>query len=130
MADLGAGRLYVRERARVHPGPRRGATIWVPNPPSCRTLARAELLDLVRAAGLHRVPDGPLREACVLVPGYLVPGVLERAVDLRLRASFQQARLDSLFDAAVPSRICYGVWLARRLTAGHAACRTAIGAAG
>jgi hypothetical protein len=111
MAHLGAGRLYVRS-ADGFVRDRGWGDDPGPEPAELPDLTRTELIALVRAAGLHRVPDRPLREACVLVPGYLVSGVLERAVDLRLRASFQQARLDSLFDAAAPSRSCYGVWLA------------------
>ena len=71
------------------------------------------LLELVRVAGLHRVPPQPLREACVIVPGHLVPGVLDRAQDLRLGAAYQQARLDPLFvaDETATSRVCYVIWL-------------------
>jgi hypothetical protein len=70
------------------------------------------LLDLVQAAGLHQVPGRPLRDACVLLPGHLVPALLERALDLRLLATYQQARLDPLFDADQAARFCYGVRLA------------------
>jgi hypothetical protein len=58
------------------------------------------------------VRPAPLPAACVLVPGYLVRGVLERAQDLGLRATYQLAQLDPLFGAAGTSRSCYGVRLA------------------
>ena len=53
----------------------------------------------------------------MLAPGYLVRLILERALDLGLHATFQPARLDTLFAAASGSqgdavaRACYAVWL-------------------
>ena len=72
MADLGAGRLYVRV-ADLYVADRG----WGDEPPPgparpLPALTPVSLLDLVRVAGLHRVPTRPLREACVLAPGYLV----------------------------------------------------------
>jgi hypothetical protein len=121
MAGLGAGRLYVRD-ADLYTADRG----WGDEPPPgparpLPAIAPVSLLDLVRVADLHRVPIRPLREACVLAPGYLVRLVLERALDLGLHATFQPARLDPLFAAATGfpgeyqgnavARACYAVWL-------------------
>jgi hypothetical protein len=112
MSGLGEGRLYVSVAGGFTADrgwgddPAAGQAATLPD----RT--RVTLLDLVQVAGLHRVPPAPLQEASVLAPGYLVRGVLERAQDLRLRASYQLVQLDPLFGTAGVSRSCYAVWLA------------------
>jgi FtsH ternary system domain X7 len=112
MAGLGEGRLYVRAADGfaadrgwgVEPARRPAASL--------PGLALVTLLDLVRVAGLHRVAARPLHEACLLVPGYLVSRVLERAQDLRLRVAYQQVQLDPLLtDASAGPQTCYAVWL-------------------
>jgi len=112
MADLGAGRLYIKTRRGYvrdrgwgdDPGPGPAERL-----PAAVTVG---LLDLVRVAGLHPAQERPLREAYVLVPGYLVAGVLERGLELRLRVTYQQVRLEPLFDASAQARVCYAVRLA------------------
>jgi hypothetical protein len=112
MADLAAGRLYVktpggyvRDRGwGEEPGP--GPLEELP------AAVKVGLLELVRVAGLHPAQERPLREAYVLVPGYLVPGVLERGLELRLRVTYQQVRLEPLFDTGAQARVCYAVRLA------------------
>jgi hypothetical protein len=124
MAALGAGRLYVQAadgyvadhgwRDEPPPGPARPLPALTP----------VSLLSLVQVAGLHPGPARPLHEAWVLAPGYLVRGVVERALDLRLHATFQLVELDPLFEMAAGApggprmdafaRACYAV----RLSAG------------
>ena len=114
MAGLGAPDLYVqaghgfvRDRGW---GDILGPATELP------VLAPVSLLELVRVAGLHPAPARPVREACVLLPGYLVPGLLQRALDLRLSVTYQRVQLDPLFAAdgtAAPARFSYAV----RLTA-------------
>jgi hypothetical protein len=115
MADLGGGRLYVRSGDGVVQDLVVQDRGWGDDPPpgpgvELPELAGTGLLDLVRVAGLHPVPDRPLPAACVLAPGYLVPGIVDRAVDLGLRVTYRLATLDPLFEAA-PPRASYGVWL-------------------
>jgi len=113
MAGLGDGRLYVRiaDGFAADRGwgdqPAGGPAAALPD------LTPVTLLGLVQVAGLHPGPTRRLREACVLVPGYLVRGVLERATDLGLHATYQLVQLDPLFDdiGGVP-RSCYAVWVA------------------
>jgi hypothetical protein len=112
MAGLGEGRLYIRVADGFAAD--RG---WGDEPVSQSAASLPDLnpvtfMDLVRVAGLHRVPARPLREACLLVPGYLVSGVLGRAQDLRLRATYQQVQLDPMFaDTAAVPWACYAIWL-------------------
>ena len=112
MADLGAGRLYVKA-----PGGYVRDRGWGEEPGSgpleeLPAAVEVGLLELVRVAGLHPAQERPLREAYVLVPGYLVPGVLERGLELRLRVTYQQVRLEPLFDTSAQARVCYAVRLA------------------
>jgi len=114
IVGLGEGRLYLRLADSLTADRGWGDDPAGGQPAALPALTRVTLLDLVQVAGLHRVPPVPLREACVLVPGYLVPGVIERAQDLRLGASYQLVQLDPLFagaDTAGVSRSCYAVWL-------------------
>lgn len=113
MAGLGGGTLYVATAGgfAVDRGwgdePAGGQAARLPE------LTRVTLVDLVQVAGLHPVPVTPLRAACVLVPGHLVRGVVERALDLGLRATYQLVTLDPLFAADRPGagRASYAVWL-------------------
>jgi hypothetical protein len=112
MAELGAGRLYVKTpggyvRDRGW-GDEPGAGPRESPPPA----VEAGLLELVQVAGLHPAREPPLREAYVLVPGYLAPGVLERGLELQLRVTYQQVRLEPLFDPGMLARVCYVVALA------------------
>jgi hypothetical protein len=113
MAGLGGGRLYIRT-ASGFAGDRGWGDPSAAGPATdMPELTPVTLLDLVRVAGVHPVPAAVLNEVCVLVPGHLVRGVLERAQDLRLQASYQLIRLDPLFTAApaAPSWSSYAVWL-------------------
>jgi hypothetical protein len=75
-------------------------------------ITEVPLLELVRAAGLHPVPARPAGEVCVLMPGYLVASLLKRALDAGLRVTYQQVRLEPLFDSRATTRVCYAVRLA------------------
>jgi FtsH ternary system domain X7 len=98
---VGSGNDYVRDRGW---GESAGG-----EPAEIPELADASLLDLVRVAGLHPASPRPLPDAYVLLPGYLVPGLLERALDLRLQVTYQQVRLEPLFDPDAAARFCYAV---------------------
>lgn len=158
MSGLGDGRLYVRV-ADGYAADRGWGDAAAGGPAAALPdLAPVTLLGLVRVAGLHRVPARPLRETCVLAPGYLVRGVLERAQDLRLRVTYQLARLDPLFGTGVAEapagaeniavsgspagpggtgpggggtapRACYAVWLTAGPASGQPAARTGPGQA-
>lgn len=60
-------------------------------------LAPVSLLELVRTAGLHPAPARPLWEIVVLMPGHLVTGLVRRALDIGLTATYQRVRLVPLF---------------------------------
>ena len=109
MAGLGDAELYVRS-GNEHVRDRGwGEAAGGGAPAEIPELAGASLLDLVRVAGLHPASPRPLRDAYVLLPGYLVPGLLERALDLRLQVTYQQVGLAPLFDPDAAPRFCYAV---------------------
>jgi FtsH ternary system domain X7 len=112
MTGLGQGRLYVRAADGFAADRGWGDETAARPAAGLPDLTPVTLLDLVRVAGLHRVAVRPLREACLLVPGYLVSRVIERAQDLRLRVTYQQVMLDPLLtEAPAETQACYAVWL-------------------
>lgn len=114
MAGLGAAALYVRaDGGHVRDrGWGEDHRSW-PRASLPADLADAGLEDLIQAAGLHPAPVRPVSEVYALLPGYLVPGLLERALELRLLVTYQQVRLEPLFGApGGGTRVCYAVRLA------------------
>ena len=69
------------------------------------------VLDLVRAAGLRQCPPRQLAEAVLLLPGYLVSGVVQRALDLRLTVSYRPVEVSPLFDPDRPAQVGYQLYL-------------------
>lgn len=63
-------------------------------------LSPVSLAELVGIAGLHHVHEQPTAAAHMLLPGYLLPMVLGRALDLRLDAAHRPVRLYPLFEEA------------------------------
>jgi hypothetical protein len=124
MAGLGGGRLYVATEGGFIQDrgwgdePAGGQAVSLPR------RAPVSLLDLIRIAGLHPVPVLPLREACVLAPGYLVREVVERAQDLRLRTTYQLIQFHRLFSTdgagTGPPWASYAIWLATQPNVGAA----------
>jgi hypothetical protein len=112
MAGLSVGRLYASVAGSFVADRGWGDDPGDSPPATLPSRLPVPLLDLVQVAGLHQVSPAPLPEVYVLIPGYLIRGVLERAQDLRLRASYQLVRLDPLFTEVGPSRSCYAVRLA------------------
>jgi hypothetical protein len=112
MAGLGAARLYVRTPDGFIHDRGWGEDPGGEPPTSLPDLAEVPLLGLIQVAGVHPVPTGPLREAYVLLSGYLVPGLLRRAHDLRLQVTYQQVVLEPLFRADAARQACYAVRLA------------------
>jgi hypothetical protein len=111
LAGLAAAELYVRTGTGTvldrgwGDGPGLGPAIRIPD------LTTVPLLELVRVAGLHMAPARPLREAYALLPGELVPGLLQRALDLRLQVTYQLVQLDPLFDDHETARVCHAIRL-------------------
>ena len=64
-------------------------------------LAPTSLPELVRIAGLHRVREQSTAGVRVLLPGYLMPDALRRALDRRIEVAHRPVRLHPLFDDTV-----------------------------
>ncbi|WP_440099038.1 hypothetical protein [Streptosporangium sp. H16] len=133
MAAVCSGRLHVLSGDRLVPdAPGReavsGASPARAGLTTLGDLVSVSVTDLVRRAGLHPARRGPLREAVLLLPGHLVPGVVRRALDLRLRVEYRPVALTPLFEGGTAERISYEVRLrAARETAVPGALLAALG---
>jgi hypothetical protein len=127
LLELTGGRGYLRRGDRLLADPGWDAP---PQPADSAAIAAADLrerpvLELIRAAGLHARPARPAASVVVLIPASRASGLLRRAMDLRLHATFRPVQLDPLFttppaddDAAGQAR---GSLIEVRLeAAGHA----------
>jgi hypothetical protein len=109
LVTVGSGEIYrpdgeqlVRDRAW---GAARQQTIAV------SALQSITMLEMIRAAGLQAGPPRPLREAVLLLPGYLVAGVVRRAMDLQLEASYRPVAMSPLFEPDTAARTGYELYL-------------------
>lgn len=68
------------------------------------SLTPTSLAELVRIAGFHPIREQATTRAHVLMPGYLLSTVLERALDLRLEVEHRPVRLHPLFANSSPAK--------------------------
>lgn len=64
---------------------------------SLDTAATTSLAELIRIAGLHPVRERPTAEIRALMPGWLLAGIVRRALDLQLDTAHRPVRLHPLF---------------------------------
>ncbi|HUC23599.1 MAG TPA: hypothetical protein VMA73_12900 [Streptosporangiaceae bacterium] len=74
-------------------------------------LRDVSVLQLVQVAGLYQYLPQPLREAVLLMPGFLISGITRRALDLHLAVTYRPVELISLFEPGDPARTCYELCL-------------------
>ncbi|WP_203698883.1 hypothetical protein [Catellatospora coxensis] len=63
---------------------------------------QATILDLIQQAGLQPQTPRPQREAVILLPGSVAPGVIRRAMDLDISVSYRAVSLTPLFNPPHP----------------------------
>jgi hypothetical protein len=108
LVSVTSGEIYLASDGELRRDRGWGESAGIGEPVKLSDLTKVAVLELVRAAGLHRRQVRPMSEAVLLLPGYLVAGVARRALDLELEVSYRQVTLTPLFDDGQVSR-CYAV---------------------
>lgn len=119
MVSVVSGRAYLPSGDRLLRDRGWGEPAGEGEPVSTRDLQDTGIETLIRAAGLHPHPGRPrpLSEAILLLPGYLVAAVTQRALDLEIDVTYGPVTLAPLFEPDSRAHVSYQL----RLSARHGA---------